>query len=750
MTLSEVCIRRPVFTTMLVMLPVVLGGIALSRMGVDQFPNVDFPLVIVTTARPGASVEEMETGVTKVVEEAVNTISGIDELRSNTVEGLSVVTVQFLLEKNRDVAQQEVQGKINTILSRLPNGTNTPIVDKFDIDAVPVMTVAVSGKRSIREITELADKRIKESLSGLITIVGQDFLPKDDQSEFEIAITAREGWTLQTTQRTFARIEQALAAIELPNADGQPRKVVLNTLATIGDTTGRAGKGQGDVTQGSVYVRLIDLDDRGRNGAPKFNQFQVMGIARRIMADYPDLRSSVQPSMGFSGGARNADLEYNLVGPDLDKLLEYSGNIVARLRAQAGWTDVDTSITPGKPEMRVRVDRDRAADLGVNIQTISATLGTLVGGEIVSDFKDDSMGELYDVWLRAKGVDRNNRAAVEDLTIPSTKGALVRLANVATLAEDRGPSRIERFARQRKISIYANLVDVPMDVAAATLERTARQIGMPADYSFIPAGRAKVQGESNVAFVMAFGFSLVFMYMVLAAQFESFTHPITILLAIPLTIPFALMSLIWLGEPLNIYAILGLFLLFGIVKKNGILQVDYANTLRRRAAEDPGEVPADYRGAGALPPPLPTVHATAALDYLPPDVPVASVAPRSRWLRWVGRLPQDKRTRLWAILEANRTRLRPILMTTFMLVAGMIPIALGKGAGSANRASMAKVIVGGQMLSLLLSLLVTPVAYSLLDDLSALVRRLWPRRNAQNNAADPLPERSSSSHAGVL
>src|SRR5947209_8280469 len=165
MTVSELCVRRPVFTTMLIALPVVLGMLAYSKMGVDLFPNVDLPIITITTNRSGTSVEEMETGVTKLIEEAVNTISGIDELRSTTKEGQSQIIVQFVVEKNRDVAQQEVQSKINTILSQLPTGTDTPIIDKFDLDASPILTIAVSGKRSLREVTEIADKQISESLS---------------------------------------------------------------------------------------------------------------------------------------------------------------------------------------------------------------------------------------------------------------------------------------------------------------------------------------------------------------------------------------------------------------------------------------------------------------------------------------------------------------------------------------------------------------------------------------------------------
>ena len=158
MTLPELCIRRPVFTTMLILFPLVVGVISYFKMGVDLFPNVDLPIITVTTTRPGTSVEEMETGVTKRIEDAVNTVSGIDELRSTTKEGISSVVIQFVLEKNRDVAQQEVQGKINTILSQLPTGTETPIIDKFDVDATPVMTIAISGSRDMKELTEIADK----------------------------------------------------------------------------------------------------------------------------------------------------------------------------------------------------------------------------------------------------------------------------------------------------------------------------------------------------------------------------------------------------------------------------------------------------------------------------------------------------------------------------------------------------------------------------------------------------------------
>jgi HAE1 family hydrophobic/amphiphilic exporter-1 len=512
-------------------------------------------------------------------------------------------------------------------------------------------------------------------------MVGKDFIPKDDQSEFEIAITTPEGWTLDRTDRTFREIEARLKAY--------PQ--VINLLTTIGDTTGKVSKAQGDVTQGSIYIRLVDLDERKPVDGRRWDQFTMMAEARKIMAQYPDLRSSVQLPAAVSSGSANADVEFTLVGPDLRKLSEYSARMIDSLRRVQGLGDVDTTTALRKPELRVLVNRERASDLGVNIQTIAATLRSFVGGQIVSDFKDNQLGELYDVWLRAEGVDRNDKSAVGRLKIPSTRAGLVELSNLARLEENRGPSQIDHFGRQRKVTIIANLAGSTMNVAVDAFNKAFADLHAPADYQLIASGRAKTQAESNGAFLVALVLSLVFMYMILAAQFESFVHPITILLAVPLTIPFALLSLILLGQALTIYSILGVFLLFGIVKKNGILQVDYTNVLRQRAADDPDVVPISMQG-------------------------------------------NPKSTRTWAVMEANRTRLRPILMTTLMLIAGMIPIALGVGPGSASRASMAKVIVGGQAMSLLLSLLVTPVAYSLFDDIA-----MWRRRRNVTSVARSTP-----------
>src|SRR4051794_11807670 len=247
MTLPELCIRRPVFTTMLIVFPLVVGVISYFKMGVDLFPNVDLPIITVTTTRPGTSVEEMETGVTKRIEDAVNTVSGIDELRSTTKEGISSVVIQFVLEKNRDVAQQEVQGKINTILSQLPTGTEAPIVDKFDVDATPVLTIAVSRDRPdppkdeaaktarAKELTEIADKQIKDALSSLDG-VGQVILVGQSKRAIQVSVDTNK---LEAYHLSIEQVRQALANqnLELPGGrvDSGRSELILRTRGRIVD-----------------------------------------------------------------------------------------------------------------------------------------------------------------------------------------------------------------------------------------------------------------------------------------------------------------------------------------------------------------------------------------------------------------------------------------------------------------------------------------------------------------------------------
>ena len=299
----------------------------------------------------------------------------------------------------------------------------------------------------------------------------------------------------------------------------------------------------------------------------------------------------------------------------------------------------------------------------------------------VSKFREGD--EQYDVWLRAEANDRGTTQDLYQLSLPSPSVGLVKLASLAKLVEERGPTEIERLGRERIVTVLGNPEGIALGEAVSRGEKILKAMNLPPQYSYIFTGQAKTLGETGYYFLVAFALSITFMYLILAAQFESWMQPIAILMALPVTIPFGMLSLVLFRTPMDLYAMFGLFMLVGIVKKNGILQVDATNQLR-------------------------------AEGY----------------------------SRHEAILEANHTRLRPILMTTVMLVAAMVPIALGQGPGAGARASMAKVIIGGQMLSLVLALLVTPVFYALLDMVVNLSRRLGIRFSVEPKAG-PQPHPAS-------
>ncbi|MBA4030412.1 MAG: AcrB/AcrD/AcrF family protein, partial [Planctomyces sp.] len=503
-----------------------------------------------------------------------------------------------------------------------------------------------------RWVVVLASVLVLFSTPVLFMIVGKDFVPKDDQSEFEVSVTLPEDYTLSRADEVLTELDLRIRQV----------RGVTDSFITIGDTTGRITKGQGEVNKATIYYRILPIDQRD------YSQFDVMSEARKALVNYPDLRAAVQDVAAIQAtGIRQVAIDLNLRGPDMDKLKEYSDRIMAWMKERKHYVDIDTSLSLKKPELRVLPLRERASELGVSMAAISSTGNVLVGGLPVSKYKEAD--QQYDVWLRAERVNRSSTSEIARLTVPSTKTptGVVELANVARFEDAYGPSTIERFSRQRQVVVMANLEGLALGKAVDELKAYVQSMDLPADYRWEFIGQAKDMGDAMGYFFIAFILAIVFMYMILAAQFESFVHPITILLSLPLTIPFAILSLIMLGTNLDIYAMFGLFMLFGIVKKNGILQVDYTNVLRARG------------------------------------------------------LPRDQ-----AILEANRTRLRPIMMTTVMLVAAMIPMALGEGPGAAARAGMAKVILGGQALSLLLTLLLTPVAYSLWDDLGLWLARWWP------------------------
>ena len=1030
--LAALCVRRPVFATMLILSLTVVGLFAYFSLGVDLLPKVDVPTVSVTIVNPGATAEEIETEITKRVEDAVNTISLIDEVRSTSVQGLSTVIVSFLLEKNGDIGTQEIRDKVNQIVPDLPETAEAPLVVKRDPDADPVLQLVVSAERSIREVTEIADKTIKprlENVKGvgevqlagglrreirvwvdpdrmhayglsvaevanalrnqnmelpagsvteganeltvrtlgrlvdpeqfneiaivsrgpyvvkmrdighaedsveepttaarlngkpavtlivskqsgtnvvstaqdikkrvaelqaelpkdirieiikdqsifieraveaiqdhliegsilasviiyfflanirttliaavaiptsiiatfalmaamsftlnqitmlaltlmvgividdaiivleniyrfmeekqmppmqaaiegtkeiglavmattlsllavflpigfmggivgrfmssfgltagfavavsllvsftltpmlssrflkapkpsadgklshsknskffsvidraytamltwsmhhrktmlaicalvvvsivpLFMVVGKSFTPTDDKGEFNVDIRTPEGTSLAATTTVAERIARDIRG--LPN--------VLATLTTVGSGTDRAQNAA------NIYVKITDAEKR------KESQEYYILKAREVLKTYPD---NLRTRVGAGNWSGNSDIQYTLSGPDLEKLGEYSQKLLARTKTLDHVVDVDTSLVYGKPELRVEIDRQHAADLGVRVSDIAQALNTLLAGQVVSTFP--SGGELYDVRLRAAQAFRTKREALNQLTVASTKVGPVSLDQVVRLREGEAPSSINRLNRQRQVTISANMMPggSQADITNEIDKIAHSELNMAAGYTSAAAGQSRELQRTAGYFLTAVSLTFIFMYMVLAAQFESFLHPFTILLTLPLSIPFGILSLWMFNQTVNVFSGLGLLLLFGIVKKNAILQIDHTNGLREK-----------------------------------------------------GMNQYD------AIIQANRDRLRPILMTTMALVAGMLPVVLSNKAGVASNRAIGILVVGGQSLCLLLTLLAVPVFYSLFEDAkdSRLVRAIRRATSGLTNKLQP-------------
>jgi len=1041
--LVEVFIRRPVFASMLIATLVVVGIASFVRLRVDRFPSVDVPTISVRTTLPGASIEEVETLVSQRIEEAVNTVEGIDQLRSITTQGQSFVMITFVLSRDIEAAAQDVRERVAGILRQLPPEAEPPIVGKFDNDQTPVLTYALSGDRPLRELTEIADKLVRPQLErssgvGQVLIVGgasrainiwldaqrmhsyglspvavrqalvrqnaevpggnvtdatrervlrtmgrvadpREFddivvatldgqpvrirdigraedgtkeirstarldglpcvtieirrqsgsntievidgvkrkldavrheLPADvrveeirDQSRYiraalheiethlvlgsilaslvvllfmrswrstviaAIAIpcstiasfgvmeamgftlnsvtmlalvlmvgividdaivvleniyrfaeekglspfdAAREGtaeialavmattlslavifvpvsfmssvsgrflyqfgitaaaavlvslliaftltptmsarllrvrpasgpgsrpasrsglyglveraymatlrlalrWravvgllalaTIASSWPLYSRVKQEYTPTDVDEAefdvnvngpegasitamDAVMKEVEQIARSTPGvrlvlSTTG--GSFLGQIASGTLYIRIAPHEERvvsisrclrelvrgtpGKAFEGNYSQRDVMVALRQRLSAFKDLRCSVRNAPSFNIGGGMFEIDFSILGPQLEALASYGNQLKERAKTLGGIVDVDTTLRLNTPELRTLIDRERAADLDVDVQDIATSLRLLVGGEErVSRYRDRQMDEEYDVQLRLEPRDRATPGSIPELYVPARDGRLVRLDNLARLEGATSPARIDRMDRQRQVSLRASVAPgFALADRLAALRGAAAEMDMPPAYTTRVSGRGRELERTFSEFLWAFLLSVVLMYIILASQFESLVHPLTILLSLPLAVPFALWSLNVSGNTLNLYSALGILVLFGVVKKNAILQIDHTNQLRAQ-----------------------------------------------------GFFRYD------AILRANRDRLRPILMTTLTLVAGMLPLALGTGPGSEERRAVAVVVIGGQTLSLLLTLLVTPVAYSWFDDLGLLFRR---------------------------
>jgi HAE1 family hydrophobic/amphiphilic exporter-1 len=493
------------------------------------------------------------------------------------------------------------------------------------------------------------------SVFPLFKASGINFTPTEDESRFQIQVRLPVGSSLAATSSLLDRIALDIRQ-QLPG--------VTDTLAFPGG----GGGGFGQTNAGSLFVRLKPIEER------EFKQQELIARARRLVQPY---RQSAVISIQAAGGlvalsGRGSQIQYALVGPDLQKLDQYTEKARQLLSKNEGLVDVDRTYLPGRPELRLNIDRRRAGDLGIRVQDVSQTVNALVAGQKVTTF--NAASDQYDVVLRAQDSFRRTPESVASATVRTGTGELVQLRTVLTLNEGSGPAAIERLNRQRQISISANPAPGRAQAEGQRIvEDTFRSLDMEPGYHLVTSGSSKELGRAAYYFGIAFALSFVFMYMVLAAQFESFIHPVTILLTLPLAVPFGLLASLIFGQQLNIYSALGVLLLFGIVKKNAILQIDHTIGLRAKGME-----------------------------------------------------------RYDAIIQANRDRLRPILMTTLALIAGMLPLCIGSGPGAETNRSIGILVAGGQAMCLLLTLLAVPVFYSLFEDAShstvwGRVGRRWER-----------------------
>ena len=466
-----------------------------------------------------------------------------------------------------------------------------------------------------------------------------EFIPQEDASEMNVVVKAPLGASLDTTEKIFEEIRHRL--------EGQPW--LKYTFMTIGSDQLQR------VNEGTMYVKMTP------KGTRPMSQADAMVWVRNRLADVPNATISVQQVPRVSGGGRSAALvQFEIRGSDLDVLEKAATTLMDKMRESGGYVDLDSNYEKGKPEVNVYVKRDVAADLGVRASAIASTVNTLIGGQDVAKFRDT--GDRYDITLRLDEPYRNDPDDILLLNVRSNSGELIRLQNVARVDRDQGPVQINRFNRTRQITILSNLDKGSGKVlgdAVTEVNAIMKEQGLPPGYTAAFAGTADTMRESFGYMLFALGLAVILVYMVLASQFESFIHPYTIMLSLPLSVIGAIGAIVMFGMTMSIFTMIGIIMLMGLVTKNAILLIDFTNQMRARGME-----------------------------------------------------------RREALLHAGPVRLRPILMTTLAMIFGMLPIAMGTGAGSESRAPMATAVIGGLITSTLLTLVVVPVVYTIMDDLA--------------------------------
>ncbi|HEY5957215.1 MAG TPA: efflux RND transporter permease subunit [Polyangiaceae bacterium] len=500
----------------------------------------------------------------------------------------------------------------------------------------------------------------------LVTKVPVEFLPSEDRSQFQVTVELPTGTSLEASTKYIETIADDIRK----NGPG-----VSHTLLTVG------GGKQGQINKGDIQVNMVPVHER------KVRQGQLMAWLRQRYSKMAPATITVS-EIGMGGGP-SQPIQLLLQGDDLDELARVSGEVVEELKKLPGFVDVDTSYRGGKPEVAIHIDRERASALGVPVASIAQALRMFMAGDAVSELKEGT--DAYDIIVQLPKDERSRVETLSSMRVRSSRGELVDLANLVTVTRETGPNRIERIDRQRQVTVLANLDKLPLGTARVQAEAIAKKV-VPAGMHYRFEGMGRIMTESFGYMMEALFLAVVLVYMILAAQFNSFIQPVTIMLSLPLSVIGAFGALYLSGLTLSIYSMIGIIMLMGLVTKNAILLVDFANQAR-----DQGQ----------------TVHD--------------------------------------ALVQAGVLRLRPILMTTVAMVFGMLPVALALGEGGEARAPMAVCVIGGLITSTLLTLVVVPVVYTLFQSMvdsrlmQWLGRKLFSTGDESHQHHAPQAEGSSAS-----
>ncbi len=472
----------------------------------------------------------------------------------------------------------------------------------------------------------------------LMGSLGSQFFPDSDQNEFTIVIKAAPGSSLEETSNVCAKIENTL--------NKYPE--VTTVLTTI-------GSGNNPVTQANILVKLVNKS-KGRK-----SDKEIISSLRKKLQLIPGANISFLLQGGPGGMQKPVTLSVR--GENLDVIAKYADTVESIVKSIPGTVDVENSLEVSKPEIRLIIDRQKASDIGVNPLLIASSVRAMVDGYVATQFQEGD--EQYDVRVRLRKDDRLNVNNLYNLTVKSTKNLpngnpiIVPVSDVASIVEGVGPSQVNRYARQKEIRIDANLKGRFLGDVLNDIQKETKKMNFEPSYSVSTIGEGQQQEEAFGNILLSLALAIVFVYIVLAAQFESFVHPFSIMLALPMSIIGAVLMLLIFGNSISVISLIGIIMLMGLVTKNGILLIDFTNVLRGRGL-----------------------------------------------------------SRKEALLKAGPTRLRPILMTTFAMIFGMMPVALGLGEGAEFRAPMGQAVIGGLITSTILTLVVVPVVYTILDDLS--------------------------------